>query len=90
MRHLGLSQRCYFRVVGVQLPTFRFLTLTHWDLSKRRELLTHGHSITSQKAGMFNVTEQAETTAGDAKANNSVTLPSVPAQLLHHLKSVLV
>jgi hypothetical protein len=38
---LGLSQLCCFRVVGVHLPTFRFLTLTHWDLSKRRKLLTH-------------------------------------------------
>jgi hypothetical protein len=89
-RHLGLSQRCSFRVVSVHLPTFRFLTPKHWDLSKRRELLTQRHRMTSQKAGMSNAMEQAETRAGDAKTNNSVTLSFALAQFLHHLKSVLV
>ena len=64
----GLSQRCCFCAVGLHLPTFRFLILTHWDLSKRRELLIHRHSVTSQ-----NVQRNG---AGDAKANNSVTLSS--------------
>ena len=93
MRRLGAVTALFLpcrRCAPVDVLIPRPNVLGIFETSGTADPQTQHHHSTSLKAGMFNVTGQAETRAGDAKANNSVTSSFAHALFLHHLKSVFV